>query len=63
VNVFDPFDVVSRLDPHLASDFRKSGEVVIDVREENWGTWRHSATKYLKGLKLRKQRLCNREGA
>ena len=26
VNVFDPFDLVSRLDPHLANDFRKSGK-------------------------------------
>jgi hypothetical protein len=66
VNVFDPFDLVSRLDPNLANDFRKSGQPkVIDVEEENWGTWRHSATKYLKGPKLREhlRRLCNREGA
>jgi hypothetical protein len=65
VNVFDPFDVVSRPDPHLANDFCKKGmPVVIDVKEENWGTWRHSATKYLKGLKLRAhlRRLCGREG-
>lgn len=66
VNVFDPFDPVSRPDPYLASDFLKSGKsVVIDIKEENWGAWRHSATKYLKGPKLRAQlrRLCNREGA
>lgn len=64
VNVFDPFDLVSRLDPFLANDFRKSGaEVVMDIEESNWGTWRHSATKYLKGRKLRAQmrRLCGRE--
>jgi hypothetical protein len=66
VNVFDPFDLVSRLDPYLANDFRKSGQpAVIDVKEENWGRWRHSATKYLKGPRLRAElrRLCGREGA
>lgn len=66
VNIFDPFDLVSRPDPYLANDFRKAGDdVVIDVVEENWGTWRHSATKYLKGPKLRLhlRRLCGRERA
>lgn len=66
VNVFDRFDLISRPDPYLANDFRKSGnEVVVDCAEESWGTWRHSATKYLKGPKLRNhlRRLCNREGA
>lgn len=66
VNVYDPFDVVARPDPVLANDFRKNGaEVVIDVLEQNWGTWRHSATKYFKGPKLRNhlRRLCEREGA
>ncbi|ACM21060.1 hypothetical protein Geob_2710 [Geotalea daltonii FRC-32] len=66
VNVYDPFDVISRPDPALANDFKKNGtEAVIDVKEENWGTWRHSATKYFKGPKLRAQlrRLCKREGA
>ena len=56
VNVYDPFDVVARADPQLANDFRKGNEkVVIDVKEENWGKWRHSATKYFKGPKLRAQ--------
>ncbi|NTW81921.1 MAG: hypothetical protein HGB36_00915 [Chlorobiaceae bacterium] len=65
INVFDPFDLVARPDPCLANDFRKEGvSVVLDVQEENWGTWRHSATKYLKGPKLRAQlrRMCGREG-
>lgn len=64
VNVFDPYDVVSRPDPRLANDFPRDGkEVVIDIEEENWGKWRHSASKYLKGRKLRShlRRLCNRE--
>lgn len=66
VNVYDPFDVVARPDPVLANDFKKNGtEAVIDVMEPNWGTWRHSATKYFKGPKLRNhlRRLCGREGA
>ena len=55
VNVYDPWDPVSRPDPRLANDFRKGGrEVVVDVEEPNWGRWRHSATKYLKGPELRR---------
>lgn len=64
VNVYDPFDVVSRPDPCLANDFRKNGvRAVTDVEEANWGRWRHSATKYFKGTKLRGhlRRLCARE--
>lgn len=53
-NVYDSFDVVSRLDPKHRSDFKQNGnEVVIDINENNWGAWRHSATKYLKGKELR----------
>ncbi len=65
VNVYDPYDQVSRLDPVLANDFKKGGEeAVIDVKEENWGTWRHSASKYYQGIQLRRhlRRLCGREG-
>ena len=64
VNVYDSLDVVSRPDPKLANDFRKNGkEVVMDVNEQNWGTWRHSATKYFKGPELRRRlrRLCARD--
>lgn len=64
VNVYDPFDLVARPDPCLANDFRKNGlKAVIDVEESNWGRWRHSATKYFKGPKLRKhlRKLCGRE--
>lgn len=63
-NVFDPLDLVARPDPRLANDFRRDGkEMVKDIEESNWGTWRHSATKYLKGPKLRSvlRKLCNRE--
>lgn len=64
VNVYDPYDPVARLDPRLANDFKKEGaEAVIDVKEENWGTWRHSASKYYQGIQLRQhlRRLCGRE--
>lgn len=64
VNVYDPFDVVARLDPKLSNDFKKNGNsLVIDVEEQNWGKWRHSATKYLKGPQLRRhlRRLAGRD--
>jgi hypothetical protein len=54
VNVYDRFDPVVGLDPNFANDFRREGrEVVEDVNEQNWGTWRHSISKYLQGSKLR----------
>ena len=54
VNVFDPLDVVAGLQPRLAPDFRRRGDPVVDdVREDNWGTWRHSISKYLQGRALR----------
>lgn len=54
LNVFDPLDVVCGADPHLANDYQKGGKPVIeDLREDNWGTWRHSISKYLQGRQLR----------
>lgn len=59
INVYDPFDAVARLDPILANDFMKEGEeVIIDVKEENVGTWRHSVTKYFKRPQLRSHLRC-----
>lgn len=66
VNIFDPLDVIARLDPKLANDFRQDGrKVVQDVKQTNKGVWRHSATKYFKHRKLRHQLrlLSNREDA
>ncbi len=66
VNVYDRLDIVAGLDPRLANDFRKNGQkTVIDIEEGNWGTWRHSATKYLQGPLLRRhlRQLCKREEA
>ncbi len=66
VNMYDAADVVARLDPVLANDFLRQGvEAVTDVNEQNYGVWRHAATKYFKGPKLRShlRRLCGREEA
>jgi hypothetical protein len=54
VNVYDRLDPVCGLDPDLANDFRQLGRTVVhDVDAPNWGTWRHSVTKYLRGSELR----------
>lgn len=50
LNVFDPMDVVSRLDPHLASDYRKNGATAVeDQRQNHDGWWTHSLDKYFRG--------------
>ena len=49
VNLFDRLDPVCGFDPQLANDFARSGTPVVhDVVVQNDGTWRHSATKYLR---------------
>lgn len=54
VNVFDPLDPVAGFDPHIGNDYKHAGRVIVeDVREDNWGTWRHSISKYLQGHRLR----------
>lgn len=54
VNVFDQLDAVAGADARLANDFRASGVArVRDIHEPNWGTWRHSISKYLQGRQLR----------
>jgi hypothetical protein len=56
VNVFDPLDPIAALDPYLANDYRRAGKAVVeDLREDNWGTWRHSISKYLQGPQLRRR--------
>jgi hypothetical protein len=51
MNFFDKLDVVSRLDPYLASDFRlASQQLVHDESQINGGIWRHDISKYLKGM-------------
>jgi hypothetical protein len=54
VNVFDPLDAVACADPWISNDYQRGGyNVVEDLREDNWGTWRHSISKYLQGKQLR----------
>lgn len=52
-NYFDKLDVVSRLDPYLANDYRHNNiKVVADVPQANDGVWRHDITKYLMGKEV-----------
>jgi hypothetical protein len=54
INVYDSLDPVTGFDWNMANDFMKDGHAVIEVvNEQNWGRWRHSISKYLKGPKLR----------
>lgn len=54
INVFDRLDPIAGLDPWFANDYRQDGnKLVRDIEEANWGKWRHTSTKYLKGPKLR----------
>jgi len=49
-NFFDPLDVVSRLDPYLASDYRRNGQSVVhDGKQSGTGIWRHNIDLYLSG--------------
>ena len=49
MNLFDRPDPVCGFDPVLGNDYQRGNEVAIqDVVVANDGTWRHSATKYLR---------------
>jgi hypothetical protein len=55
VNIYDPLDPVCGADPKLANDYREvDGRKVVDVKESNWGNWRHSISHYLAGIEFRK---------
>jgi len=54
VNVYDPLDPVCGADPQLNNDYVPvDGRSVEDVKESNWGSWRHTITHYLAGSRLR----------
>lgn len=54
VNVYDPFDIVCGADPRLSNDYAAaSGKSVEDVKESNWGNWRHTITHYFAGKTFR----------
>lgn len=55
INIYDPLDPVCGADPKLANDYRAvEGRTVVDVKESNWGKWRHSISHYLAGVEFRK---------
>ncbi len=54
INIYDPLDPVVGFDPRMANDYLRNGaEAVVDIRESNWGKWRHNIVKYLAGPRLR----------
>jgi hypothetical protein len=54
VNVFDPLDPICGADPRLSNDYLSvSGKSVEDVKESNWGSWRHTITHYFAGTAMR----------
>ena len=56
INIFDPLDPVVGFDPRFANDYLRDGvEAVVDVRESNWGQWRHNIVKYLSGPRMRSE--------
>lgn len=56
INIYDPLDPVCGADPRFASDYSPvNGKSVRDIRESNWGSWRHSATHYLAGTRFRSE--------
>ncbi len=53
INVYDPLDPICGADPRM-DDFRPTqGRRVEDVRESNWGNWRHTVTHYFAGRQFR----------
>ena len=56
INVYDPLDPVCGADPKFANDFTPvDGKRVEDVKESNWGYWRHTITHYFAGTEFRKR--------
>lgn len=56
VNVYDHLDPVAGFDPMFANDYRRNDQSLVeDVNEQNYGTWRHDITKYLRGPQLRQK--------
>lgn len=54
VNVYDHLDPVAGFDPNFGNDYRRDRQnIVEDVNEQNYGSWRHDITKYLRGAQLR----------
>ena len=58
INIYDPLDPVCGADPRFANDYQAvDGKRVEDIKESNWGSWRHTITHYLAGSQFRKHLL------
>ena len=54
INLYDPLDPVCGASPRLGEDYLPvDGHAVQDLKESNWGHWRHTVTHYLAGSLLR----------
>lgn len=55
INIYDPLDPVCGADPKIANDFKPvKGKKIVDLKESNWGNWRHTITHYFAGKLFRK---------
>ena len=55
INIYDPLDPVAGADPKLSNDYRPvEGKSVEDIKESNWGSWRHTITHYMAGSQFRR---------
>jgi Lecithin:cholesterol acyltransferase len=53
INIYDSMDPIAA-DAVLADDYAVvDGKKIEDIEESNWGSWRHTITHYLAGVKLR----------
>ncbi|CRI57075.1 PGAP1-like alpha/beta domain-containing protein [Pseudomonas sp. CCOS 191] len=55
INIYDPLDPVCGADPKLDDFLEVDGRKVENLRESNWGSWRHTITHYFAGRLLRQQ--------
>lgn len=55
INVYDPLDPIAGTDPRFGNDYRSvDGKKVEDIKESNWGSWRHTITHYFAGGQFRR---------
>jgi hypothetical protein len=55
INIYDPLDPIAGADPKLANDYRSvNGKRIEDIKESNWGNWRHTITHYFAGIQFRR---------
>lgn len=54
INVYDPLDPVCGAAPRFAGEYKEvNGKRVEDIKESNWGSWRHTVTHYFAGKTFR----------